>query len=33
LDKETQDPEAVEQFVKKYHAESLIPFRKLLEEA
>ncbi|MDE3315529.1 pyruvate oxidase [Lacticaseibacillus zeae] len=33
LDKQTQDPEAVDAFVKKYHAESLIPFRQLLEDA
>ena len=33
LDKQTQDPEAVDAFVKKYHAETLIPFRQLLEDA
>lgn len=33
LDKQTQDPAAVDAFVKKYHAESLIPFRQLLEDA
>ena len=33
LYKQTQDPEAVDAFVKKYHAETLIPFRQLLEDA
>ncbi|WP_204123026.1 pyruvate oxidase [Lacticaseibacillus mingshuiensis] len=33
LDKETQDPAAVDAFVKKYHAEKLIPFRQLLADA
>lgn len=33
LDKETQDSDAVDAFVKKYHAESLIPFRQILEDA
>ncbi|WP_056988773.1 pyruvate oxidase [Lacticaseibacillus camelliae] len=32
LDKKTQDPAAVDAFVKKYHAESLIPFRQILED-
>ncbi|MFD1393831.1 pyruvate oxidase [Lacticaseibacillus jixianensis] len=32
LDKQTQDPAAVDAFVKKYHAESLIPFRQILED-
>lgn len=32
LDKKTQDPAAVDAFVKKYHAESLIPFRQLQED-
>lgn len=33
IDKKTQDPAAVDAFVEKYHAQSLIPFRQLLEEA
>ncbi|MHA3066458.1 pyruvate oxidase [Lacticaseibacillus saniviri] len=33
LDPKTQDPAAVAEFVKKYHAESLIPLRQLLEDA
>ncbi|WP_203633465.1 pyruvate oxidase [Lacticaseibacillus suibinensis] len=32
LDKKTQDPAAVDAFVKKYHAESLIPFRQILAD-
>ncbi|MFD1440872.1 pyruvate oxidase [Lacticaseibacillus hegangensis] len=32
LDKQTQDPAAVDAFVKKYHAESLIPFRQILAD-
>ena len=32
LDKKTQNPEAVDAFVAKYHAQGLIPLRKLLEE-
>lgn len=33
LDDKTQDPDAVAAFVKKYHAQGLIPLRELLEEA
>ncbi|MFD1484073.1 pyruvate oxidase [Lacticaseibacillus baoqingensis] len=33
LDKKTQDPEAVDAFVEKYSAQSLIPLRQLLEDA
>lgn len=32
LDSKTQDPDAVAAFVKKYHAQGLIPLRELLEE-
>ncbi len=33
LDAEVNDPDEVAAFVKKYHAEGLIPFRELLEQA
>ncbi|WP_390409221.1 pyruvate oxidase [Lacticaseibacillus jixiensis] len=33
LDKQTQDPAAVDAFVTKYSAQSLIPLRQLLEDA
>ncbi|WP_155286515.1 pyruvate oxidase [Lacticaseibacillus zhaodongensis] len=33
LDRKTQDPDAVTAFVKKYHAQGLIPLRELLEQA
>jgi pyruvate oxidase len=33
LDKQTQDPAAVDAFVEKYSAQSLIPLRQLLEDA
>ena len=32
IDPETQDPQAVEAFIKKYHAQGLIPFRAILEQ-